>query len=49
MLGLVFLIGEREFPKYPQIPNEIKHNKKITYLSLSIFISILSMAQIYIE
>lgn len=31
MLGL-FLIGEREFPKYPQIPNEIKHNKKITYL-----------------
>ena len=23
---------EREFPKYPQIPNEIKHNKKITYL-----------------
>ena len=32
MLGLFFLIGEREFPKYPQIPNEIKHNKKITYL-----------------
>ena len=23
---------ERKFPKYPQIPNEIKHNKKITYL-----------------
>lgn len=23
---------EREFPKYPQIPNKIKHNKKITYL-----------------
>jgi len=29
----VYLVEkEREFPKYPQIPNEIKHNKKITYL-----------------